>query len=144
MLSGSRDRILIDHSFVHSGNRYNIYEQADTPEIDMYTHLLRWLKLYKTLLGRELEAEDYVFPYVSLNGTIDPGREMTLQGIQDLINEFTQGAGLSKIYTTHCFRRGGAQYRFMFAALGKRWSLAIIRWWGGWAVGEQVRYGLSL
>ncbi|KAK6987789.1 hypothetical protein R3P38DRAFT_2366098, partial [Favolaschia claudopus] len=26
----------------------------------------------------------------------------------------------------------------MFAPMGQRWSLSIIRWWGGWAVGEQV------
>ncbi|KAJ7500182.1 hypothetical protein B0H11DRAFT_2155556 [Mycena galericulata] len=86
-----------------------------------------WNQLYRALIGRELQPEDYVFPHVSANGTIDPRREMTLQGIQDLITEFTKGAGLSKIYTTHCFRRGGAQYRFMFAPLGKRW-----------AAGEQV------
>ncbi|KAJ7585795.1 hypothetical protein C8J56DRAFT_892474 [Mycena floridula] len=24
----------------------------------------------------------------------------------------------------------------MFAPVGKRWSLAVIRWWGGWSVGE--------
>ncbi|KAJ7933625.1 hypothetical protein B0H13DRAFT_1480033, partial [Mycena leptocephala] len=64
------------------------------------------------------------------NATIQPRREMTLQMCQDLITEFTQGAGLEKSYTMHCFRRGGSQYRFMFAPLGKRWSLSIIRWWG--------------
>lgn len=37
-----------------------------------------------------------------------------------------------------CLRRGGSQYRFMYAPIGKRWSLSIIRWWGGWAAGEQV------
>ncbi|KAJ7877742.1 hypothetical protein B0H14DRAFT_2277967, partial [Mycena olivaceomarginata] len=68
--------------------------------------------------------EDYVFPYVSSNGTIDPRREMTLQMCQDLISEFTQGPGLAKSYTTHSFRRGDAQYCFMFAPLGKRWSLS--------------------
>jgi hypothetical protein len=26
----------------------------------------------------------------------------------------------------------------MFAPLGKRWSLSIVRWWGGWATGEHV------
>ncbi|KAJ7149831.1 hypothetical protein C8R43DRAFT_1088159 [Mycena crocata] len=109
-------------------NRYNIYEQPDTPEIDMHSHLLAWLKLYEANIGRKLESEDYVFPYIAPNG----------ERLQDLINEFSLGAGLTKSYTTHSFRRGGAQYRFMFAPLGKRWSLSIVRWWGGWAVGEQV------
>ncbi|KAJ6458538.1 hypothetical protein C8R45DRAFT_843762 [Mycena sanguinolenta] len=119
-------------------NRYNIYKQSDTPEIDMYTHLLAWLKLYEECLGRKLLPEDYVFPYIAPNGVIHPTREMTTQGCQDLINEFSRGAGLTKSYTTHSFRRGGAQYRFMWAPLGKRWSLQIVRWWGGWASGEQV------
>ncbi|KAJ7489493.1 hypothetical protein FB451DRAFT_1167161 [Mycena latifolia] len=63
---------------------------------------------------------------------------MTLQMCQDLITEFTDSAGLKKSYTTHSFRRGGAQYCSMFAPLGKRWSLSIIRWWCGWASGEHV------
>ncbi|KAJ7242308.1 hypothetical protein C8J57DRAFT_1244177 [Mycena rebaudengoi] len=119
-------------------NRYNIYEQSELPEIDMYTHLLLWLKFHAEHLDRDLEPTDYVFLYIAPNGVIHPKREMTLQNCQDLIDEFAKGAGLTKSYTTHSFRRGGAQYRFMFAPLGKRWSLAIIRWWGGWARGEKV------
>ena len=51
-----------------------------------------------------------------------------------------QKAGIdgAEHFTTHCFRRGGAQYRFMFAPVGQRWTLARIRWWGGWAQGEHV------
>jgi hypothetical protein len=105
----------------------------------MYKHLLAWIPFYELCIGRKLEADDYIFPYLAPNGVIHPKREMTLQLCQDLITEFTQGAGLLKTYTTHCFRRGGAQYRFMFAPLGKRWSLSIVRWWGGWATGEHVR-----
>ena len=41
-------------------------------------------------------------------------------------------------YMTHCFRRGGAQYCFMFAPVGQRWTLTRIQWWGGWAQGEHV------
>jgi hypothetical protein len=51
-------------------------------------------------------------------------------------------AGLSARYTSHCFCQGGARYRFMFAPLGERWSLATICWWGAWAEGESVS-GLS-
>jgi hypothetical protein len=104
----------------------------------MYKHLLTWLPFYELCLGRKLEPDDYIFPYIASNGTIHPKREMTLQLCQDLITEFTKNSGLHKSYTTHCFRRGGAQYRFMFAPLGKRWSLSIVRWWGGWATGEHV------
>jgi hypothetical protein len=85
------------------------------------------------VIGGKLQPDDYIFPYIASNGVIHPDREMTLQMCQNLITEFTEGAGLEKTYTTHSFRRGGAQYRFMFAPLGKRWSLSIVRWWGGWA-----------
>jgi len=68
---------------------------------------------------------------------------MSQEYIQSLITKFTHAAGLEKNYTTHCFRRGGAQYRFMFAPVGERWSLNVIRWWGGWAKGEHVRSAMS-
>ncbi|KAJ7323349.1 hypothetical protein DFH08DRAFT_941575 [Mycena albidolilacea] len=119
-------------------NSYEIYEQKETPEIDMYNHVHRWLRLYRRLLKRDLEGTDYLFPYVSSNGMIHPKRPMTHDTAQDLINEFAAAALINKFFTTHCLRRGGSQYRFMFAPLGKRWSLTIIRWWGGWAEGEHV------
>ncbi|KAF8831747.1 hypothetical protein HHX47_DHR1001247 [Lentinula edodes] len=64
-----------------------------------------------------------------------------------MIDEFTSSAGVPGAFTTHCFRRGGAQYRFMFAPIGERWTLARIRWWGGWAPNEKrdtlIRYLLD-
>ncbi|KAJ7182077.1 hypothetical protein C8R46DRAFT_1314001 [Mycena filopes] len=104
----------------------------------MYTHVGRWRTLYKRLIGRDFEPDDYLFPFVSSNGTIHAKRAMTHDAVQDLINEFALAAEINKIFTTHCLRRGGSQFRFMFAPLGQRWSLSIIRWWGGWAEGEQV------
>jgi hypothetical protein len=89
-------------------------------------------------LGRPLEANDYVFPYFAPNGAIHPNRLMSYDTIQNLLAEFSTGAELNKLYTTHCFWHGGAQYRFMYAPLGKRWSLSMIRWWGGWATREHV------
>ncbi|KAK7059511.1 hypothetical protein R3P38DRAFT_2758932 [Favolaschia claudopus] len=68
-------------------------------------------------------------------------KPMTHDHAQELINKFALGAKINKTFTTHCLRRGGSQYRFMFAPIGKRWSLSIIRWWGGWAVGEQSFMG---
>ena len=120
-----------------SGNTYNIYQQ-EIPEIDMYTYLLQWIGLLERRLGRKLEPDDYIFPHFSSNGIPDPAREMTHDMVQSIITRFASAAGLTKAYTTHCFRRGGAQYRFMYAPIGKRWSLSKIRWWGGWAVGEHV------
>ncbi|KAJ7858328.1 hypothetical protein B0H13DRAFT_2571611, partial [Mycena leptocephala] len=119
-------------------NEYNIYSQSDLPALDMYNFLLTWIPFYELCIGRKLQPDDYIFLYIASNGVIHPDREMTLQMCQNLITEFTEGAGLEKTYTTHSFRRGGAQYRFMFAPLGKRGSLSIVRWWGGWATGKHV------
>jgi hypothetical protein len=101
-------------------------------------YLLKWITLLKSHLGRKLEPDDHIFPHFSSNGIPDPARAMTHDMVQNIITRFVSAAGLTKAYTTHCFRRGGAQYRFMYAPIGKRWSLSKIRWWGGWAVGEHV------
>lgn len=120
------------------GNVYDIYEQ-DIPEMDMYTHLRRWKTFLESYIGRKLENEDYLFPHLGCNGIIRTSRPMSYDSLQSLLTSFCEGAGTHKRYTTHSFRRGGAQYRFMYAPIGKRWSLNRIRWWGGWAVGEHVR-----
>lgn len=108
----------------------------------MHKHLLDWLDFYeKTLLGRPLRPDDYIFPVVSANGTSVQAHEpISPDTAQKMIVQIAKEAGVCKAenFTTHCFRRGGAQYRFMYAPIGERWSLARIRWWGGWAVGEHV------
>ena len=89
-----------------------------------------------------MDPEDYIFPMIGANGIAQPGEHASSDAIQSLIDAAVRGAGLPIIpgasYSTHCFRRGGAQYRFMYAPVGQRWTLARIRWWGGWAEGDQV------
>ncbi|KAF5386085.1 hypothetical protein D9615_002449 [Tricholomella constricta] len=118
--------------------RYKIYEQKDHQEMDMYTHLPQWLKLYESQIRRPLEPDDFLFPYIAPNGTIHPKRDMSYTSFAKTLAQFTKAAGLEKTYTTHSFRRGGAQYRFMFAPRHLRWTLNRVRWWGGWAIGENV------
>ncbi|KAF5331270.1 hypothetical protein D9611_013091 [Ephemerocybe angulata] len=117
---------------------YEIYAQPDHREIDMFTHLPRWLGYLSLRLGRPLVPNDYIFPYIAPNGVVHPNTPVSYDTIQNLLQEFVSGAGLNKVLTTHCFRRGGAQYRFMYAPVEERWSLNAIQWWGGWAVGEGV------
>ncbi|KAK0478832.1 hypothetical protein IW261DRAFT_1337060, partial [Armillaria novae-zelandiae] len=106
--------------------------------IDMYMYFPQWVKLLEQCLGCALEPDDYIFPYCSSNSIIHSKREMTHDMIQNLLNEFGQGAGLKRAYTTHLLRHGGAQYRFMFAPIRRCWSLSVFRWWGGWAIGKHV------
>ncbi|KAM6492882.1 hypothetical protein JOM56_011016 [Amanita muscaria] len=117
---------------------FKIFKQ-DIPEIDMYTHLRAWIQHLECRIGRKLQEGDYIFPYMSPNSHIHPIEPISHDKVQSLLSTFTKGAGLTKHFKTHCFRRGGAQYRFMHAPLGKRWTLDMIQWWGRWASGEQVR-----
>jgi hypothetical protein len=117
---------------------YDIYQQP-IPEMDMHSHLLRWKAFLETVIGRKLAPEDYLFPHIGVNGVIRTDRQMSYDSLQGMLTEFCQRSETQKRYTTHSFRRGGAQYRFMYAPIGQRWSLNRIRWWGGWAIGEHVR-----
>lgn len=113
----------------------------------MNTHFIRWKKFLESYLGAELKPGDYLFPNIGTNGVIRTTQPMTYDMLQLLLTKFCAGAagtGVVKRYTTHSFRRGGAQYRFMFAPLGQRWSLNRVRWWGGWAVGEYVSILLDI
>ncbi|KAF9058839.1 hypothetical protein BDP27DRAFT_1504170 [Rhodocollybia butyracea] len=120
-----------------TNNMYDIYPQP-VHAMDMHYHLPVWTSVCRLLLGREFERDDFVFPFFSVNGTIQPKREFTHDMTQSLIQEASAAAGVAKTFTTHSLRRGGAQYRFMWAEGKQRWSLTIVRWWGGWAEDERV------
>ena len=108
----------------------------------MYYHLRQWRTwLEVVLLGRPMEAEDHLFLTISVNGQVQITTHINLTVVQSWINEAYVGAKITVQYTTHSFRRGGAQYRFMWCAEGQRWSLSKIRWWGGWTEGEHVSGG---
>ena len=126
-------------TYLVAGHTYNIYPQNET-SIDAYTHLLDWLDFYEVLISRPLHPDDYLFPTVGFSGIFHPERPMSPDIAQKQITTMAIEAGVhgAEYFTTHCFRRGGAQYRFMFTPIGKRWTLARIRWWGGWAQGEHV------
>ena len=129
-------------TWIRTGHTYNIYPQPATPAIDMHMHMVAWLDFYaRFLLKRPLQPNDYIFPTIGANGvSVHPERPLSSDMVQKKIIEMATKAGIkgAEKFTTHCFRRGGAQYRFMYAPMTKRWSLAQIRWWGGWAQGEHV------
>ncbi|ORZ10268.1 hypothetical protein BCR41DRAFT_423825 [Lobosporangium transversale] len=90
--------------------------------------------------SRALHPEDFVFPSMDNKGRVKLKEAFSHPKIQSLLDEFTDAANLlterSGRYTAHCFRRGGAQHRFMFAK--EKWSLKAVKWWGGWSEGEGV------
>jgi hypothetical protein len=74
-----------------------------------------------------MRHDDYVFFLVSSNGVAYTDRELSHDTIQKYLSDLFAKAGFAGSFTTHYFRRGGAQYQFMFAPLGKRWLLTIMR-----------------
>ncbi|KLO05243.1 hypothetical protein SCHPADRAFT_811754, partial [Schizopora paradoxa] len=125
--------------FCSGGQTYHIYDQPTKPAINSYVHLTRYVQYIERYHnGTEMKPTDYIFPTLGRSGVFQPGSPISTDAVQEMLDWAVEGAGLSERYTTHCFRRGGAQYRFMYAPVGERWTLARIRWWGGWAPGEGV------
>ncbi|KAJ7022524.1 hypothetical protein C8F04DRAFT_1272533 [Mycena alexandri] len=120
--------------------KYKVCPQPDLPACDAHHWLPLWRKyLQDVVYRRPLTPDDYIFPAIGANGVVQVGEHVSHEDVQKWITEFTTGAGVAQAngnFTTHCFRRGGAQYRFMFAPVGRRWTLRQVRWWGGWADGE--------
>ncbi|KAG2123793.1 hypothetical protein DEU56DRAFT_917280 [Suillus clintonianus] len=129
-------------------NHYKIYPRPDILACDNFFWTLVWIKWLEHFhYGRSLQPNDFIFPAMGASGVVQPGQPISHDTVQKWINEATTGAGILGNFSTHCFRRGGAQYWFMFAPVGQRWTLAKVRWWGGWAEGEHrdtlVRYLLD-
>ena len=105
---------------------YDVYPQPETPHCCCYTKLDAWLK-WMAQTSRFLQAGD-----IKLRERFSQTR------IQSLLDKFHPDANLlhgkNGRFTTHCFRRGGAQYRFMFTK--EKWSLKAVKWWGEWSEGE--------
>ncbi|KAH9910809.1 uncharacterized protein B0H18DRAFT_894363 [Fomitopsis serialis] len=134
------------------GNTFHIYNQPHLSAANMFHHLPLWLNyLERFHYFRPLCDEEYLFPVIGPNGIIQPHLPVSHDTVQRLLDQFTSAAGIAQKvngnFTTHTFRRGGAQFRFMLAPAEERWTLARVRWWGGWAKGEHrdtlIRYLLD-
>ncbi|KAF9960865.1 hypothetical protein BGZ65_011609 [Modicella reniformis] len=118
-------------------NIYEIHPMPHEPHAYCYTKLNAWLK-HLERIGRPLLPQDLVFPALDKKGRAKIMEGFAPTRIQSLLDHFTQATALIEgrngRYTTHCFRRGGAQHRFMFAT--EKWSLKAVKWWGGWSEDE--------
>lgn len=132
-------------AFLSAGQTYHIYDQPTKPAINAYVHLTRYVRYIERYHNdNEMKPTDYIFPMLGRSGVLQPGSPILTDAVQEMLDWAVEGAGIAVRFKTHCFRQGGAQYCFMYAPIGKRWTLACIRWWGGWAPGEGVRLILSL
>jgi hypothetical protein len=92
-------------------------------------------------MQRPLQKDDFLFPAIAATGKLKIGTAVGRTEIEKMLDFFSTGAGLlegrSGKFTTHCFRRGGAQWCFMWRQ-DRKWSLKAVKWWGGWAPTENV------
>ncbi|KAG5220440.1 phosphate system positive regulatory protein [Salix suchowensis] len=123
-----------------AGHSYRIPFQKSMPEIDCYTHFVNWIQYLEFQLQRPIDASDYVFPAIASTGKLKFGEPLSRAGFESIMEQIVDNSGImigrNGKFTTHCFRRGGAQYRFMWAE--HKWSLKAVKWWGGWSSGEEV------
>ncbi|KAF8325729.1 hypothetical protein F5887DRAFT_1085236 [Amanita rubescens] len=119
---------------------YFIPQNTSEPEIDCYTHLLNWVSYQQGLIARPLGVDDLIFPAIASTGQIKFGVPTSRSGFEAIMDDIVQKSGVMQgrngKFTTHCFRRGGAQYRFMYAP--RKWSLKAVKWWGGWSSNDNV------
>jgi hypothetical protein len=134
----SVDNLLIPYTAQH----YKVPPDVENPELDCYTHMENWLVHLQSLLGRPLTDDDFIFPAIASTGHIKFGEPTSRSGFESLLDMVVDQSGVLQgrngRFTTHCFRRGGAQYRFMWAK--RRWSLKAVKWWGGWSSSENVSH----
>ncbi|KAG1845309.1 hypothetical protein DFJ58DRAFT_730899 [Suillus subalutaceus] len=101
-------------------NHYKIYPRPDMPACDNFFWTLVWIKWLELFhYARTLQPNDFVFPAMSANGVMHPGQPISHDTVQKWINESTAGAGI---------------------LVGQRWTLAKVRWWGGWAEGKHCTF----
>ncbi|KAI9104881.1 hypothetical protein DFS34DRAFT_682683 [Phlyctochytrium arcticum] len=119
---------------------------AEEKDVDAFGYLSDWIAyLDQTLVGG-LQQDDYLFPIVAGNKKdLSPfrrGTPLTTKFLSTYLKKCIDGSNLlgtvamGSKFTTHCFRQGGSQHRFMYAKI--RWSLRAVRWWGGWGNGEHI------
>jgi integrase len=115
-------------------NEYQVHPaDDDEAETCYYKRLNLWLD-YLAERGRPLKSSDFLFPGLDSRGNIRFGELFSTTRIQKLLDQFSSEAGLMEghvrggRFTTHCFRRGGAQHRFQHAK--EKWPPKAIKWWG--------------
>ncbi|KAG1883365.1 hypothetical protein F4604DRAFT_1920566 [Suillus subluteus] len=109
-------------------NRYKIYPQPNMPGCDCFFWMLLWLALLEHVhYNGKLEPDDFVFPAIGSNGIVHCGEHILHDAVQAWIDEATTGAGIPQgagdSFTTHTYRRGGAQWRWMFTPVVPQYQL---------------------
>jgi hypothetical protein len=119
----------------------------------------RWQRVVQGASNTAHAPSHAVFPAVTADGRVrvsrDTGRArvdfaqldepISYSSLDKIFQRAVVGSGVlsNRVgkFTMHCTRRGGAQHRFMYAET--LWGLAPLKWWAGWASGEEVSCALN-
>ncbi|KAF9290041.1 hypothetical protein BGZ74_000579 [Mortierella antarctica] len=121
-------------------NVYQIFPRPHEPHACCVSSVLEWIQYVELTKGQRLHADDFLFPRPAKDDSIQLKKQFTVTEVSSRLNKFAADAGLmGHRYTrldTHCFRRGGAQYRLLHPQ--DPWSLTAVKWWGGWSEREST------
>jgi hypothetical protein len=136
-------KVTVTFRKTNQDNRYEesifrLYSNSTEVAIDARHKLAVYLNMLRNS-NANWHSDALLFPRVNGN-KIDFTSRLSQQAVNIYLKNLTTKLGLlgprtRGAFTTHCFHRGGAQYRFMYAS--PRWSLEAIKSWGGWSTGEQ-------
>ena len=118
---------------------FQLYSNHNEKAIDAKQKLSIYLRILKNS-NPDFRGTDFNFTKLIGNRT-DFSQRLTQQFFSNHLKFMNMkvnllGSRTVASFTTHYFRRSGAQYRFIYAS--PRWSLEAIKWWGAWAKGESV------
>ncbi|KAG6847968.1 hypothetical protein H0H93_004553 [Arthromyces matolae] len=112
---------------------YFLYPRPSVHHMDAFYHCGLYLDLLSSVLGRDLEPQEVLFPVIRVTGQIEMQTPLNHDYMNTIINKLASDAGIDKYFTTHSARRGGVQYVYFDAPRSLRWPILALEWWGGWA-----------
>jgi hypothetical protein len=123
---------------------YEIHDMELEPALKALTKLKNWIASYRENKSTDFRPTEYLFPKMTKIGSnlsFSPAEKTSTQTLNQVLEMVVTGAGLigptiTGQYTSHCFRRGGAQHRFFYAR--EKWSLTAVKAWGGWSQKEKT------
>ncbi|CEH14089.1 Integrase-like, catalytic core [Ceraceosorus bombacis] len=127
----------------HKGREYRLFFLPGRPMANALEAVPRWKEYWSWIAARNPTSQDLVFPALHLKtGAFRMKETMGSNEINALLDELADIEGLADLhagrFTSHCFRRGGAQDAVIYATNygEQRKSLKAAQWWGGWSPSE--------
>lgn len=128
---------LLNRPWVNSVKMYELHTPTIPEEActDPLINLFRYRGWIEKQTGQVSRPEHYLFPGMS-GENYNVGMPMSDKKWENLFKKYTDASGLANRYKNsqfsgHSMRRGAAQWRFNLSP-NNRWSIAVIKWWGGW------------